>query len=126
MARLQQGRREAGLFFNRFLPVAGGGGSGHQRGLQKGLTKPGPSQAARPWKEQVVAGCLPASAACLGLFVPCSQLSAAVKANRWLLLAESLSRLGLAALSLLRSPHPQCYTPQRFDFHALLILLPLS
>lgn len=61
--------------------------------------------------EQVVAGCPPASAACLGLFVPCSQLSTAVKANRWLLVAESLSRLGLAALSLLRSPHHQCYTP---------------
>ena len=57
-----------------------------------------------------MAGCPPASAACLSLFVPCSQLSTAVKANRWPLLAESLSRLGLAALSLLRSPHHQYYT----------------
>lgn len=74
-----------------------------------------------------MAGCLPASAAYFGLSVPCSQLSAAVKANRWLLLAESLSRLGLAALSLIRFSPPSVlqYTPSA-DFHALRILLPSS
>lgn len=74
-----------------------------------------------------MAGCLPASAAYFGLSVPCSQLSAAVKANRWLLLAESLSRLGLAALSLVRFSPPSVlqYTPSA-DFHALRILLPSS
>lgn len=74
-----------------------GSQTGQQQGPREWLAKAGPGQEALVMKGTGVSRFSPCL--CVPCFIcPCSQPSASVKVNRWLLLAEFPSGLGLLAL----------------------------